>query len=79
PENELRNYLALSTIRTRPYLFKIVTPVSIDTFHELLATHPNQDLVSSVVRSLREGFWPWAITGQPGYPVSCDYAVPLTD
>ncbi|KAI5823363.1 hypothetical protein K523DRAFT_286898 [Schizophyllum commune Tattone D] len=79
PENELCNYLALSTIRTRPYLFKIVTPVSIDTFHELLATHPNQDLVSSVVRSLREGFWPWAITGQPGYSVSCDYAVPLTD
>lgn len=33
----------------------------------------------SVVRSLREGFWPWAITGAPGFPVSCDYAKPLVD
>ncbi|KAI3998269.1 hypothetical protein K525DRAFT_275391 [Schizophyllum commune Loenen D] len=79
PDNELRNHVALSTIRTRPYLFKITTPINVERFGALLRTHPNQALVSSVLRSLREGFWPWAITDKPGLPVSSDNARPLTD
>ncbi|KAI5822215.1 DNA/RNA polymerase [Schizophyllum commune Tattone D] len=71
PDNELRNHVALSTIRTRPYLFKITTPINVERFGALLRTHPNQALVSSVLRSLRED--------KPGLPSSSDNARPLTD
>ena len=37
---------------------KIETPIDVDKFATLLAGHPNPGLVESVLRGLREGFWP---------------------
>jgi hypothetical protein len=62
----------MKTLQENQHLFKLVTPINIDVFESLLADHPNQPFVSSVVTGLREGFWPWADT-QPGiYPETYD-------
>jgi len=55
-----------------PELFKIVTPINVDRFKELLCDHPNQPFVSSVCRALRCGFWPWADTSDTTYPLIND-------
>ena len=59
---------AAQTIAKHPELFKVVTPIDVDRFEQLLEDHPNPAFVSSVCRSLREGFWPWADTSDPSYP-----------
>lgn len=41
-----------------PYI-KVETPFNVDRLELLLSSHPNQPFVSSVMRSLREGFWPF--------------------
>lgn len=61
PPNELGNQVALATITSHPHLFHITTPINVDRFQAMLTPHPNRDLVVSVCRGLREGFWPWAI------------------
>ncbi|KIJ52896.1 hypothetical protein M422DRAFT_242842 [Sphaerobolus stellatus SS14] len=48
PLSELNNRVALDTIKNNPSLFKIVTPINISHFEELLASHPNQLYVASV-------------------------------
>jgi len=53
-------------------LFKIITPINVDRFEELLSDHPNPLFVHSVCDGLREGFWPWADTLKDGYPSSYD-------
>lgn len=40
------------------HLFKIVTPIKVDTFEALLVRHPNRPFVDSVLKGLRCGFWP---------------------
>ncbi|SJL14225.1 uncharacterized protein ARMOST_17681 [Armillaria ostoyae] len=72
PTNELNNHLALRTIKLHPALFDIVTPINITCFRELLVSHPNHELVSSVCRGLETGFWPWADTSNPEYPTTND-------
>ena len=62
PAIELANVIAMNTIKNNHHLFKIVTPINVDRFEELLKSHPNQPFVESVCRGLREGFWPWADT-----------------
>ncbi|KIY44616.1 hypothetical protein FISHEDRAFT_21665, partial [Fistulina hepatica ATCC 64428] len=74
PPNELANHTALTTIETFPHLFPIVTPVNVDRFEALLRDHPNHLLVQSVCHSLREGFWPWAVTAHRSYPETHDNA-----
>ncbi|KIY43016.1 hypothetical protein FISHEDRAFT_78924 [Fistulina hepatica ATCC 64428] len=74
PANELANATALGTIATYPHLFTIVTPVNVDELESLLRDHPNRLFVESVCRSLREGFWPWAVTANRGYPNTYDNA-----
>ena len=64
----------METIRDNPHLFEIVTPINVDRFEELLASHPNTPFVQSVCTSFREGFWPWAITQKEEYPVTWDYS-----
>ena len=64
----------METIRDHPHLFKIVTPINVDRFEELLKTHPNAPFVQSVCISFREGFWPWADTQKEEYPVTWDYS-----
>lgn len=60
PASELRNLPAIETIQANPRLFDVVTPINVDRFEAALATHPNRPLVESVVKGLREGFWPFA-------------------
>jgi hypothetical protein len=61
-----------TTIKERPDLFKIVTPINVDRFELLLEDHPNPAFVASVCRALREGFWPWADTSDESYPSTND-------
>ncbi|TFY54350.1 hypothetical protein EVG20_g9737 [Dentipellis fragilis] len=72
PQNELDNVAANETIAKYPHLFKIVSPINVDKFEELLQTHPNQPFVKSVCRGLHEGFWPSADTSDPQYPQTWD-------
>jgi hypothetical protein len=63
---------ALSSLNSCPDLFMVVTPVNIKTFSELLQDHPNRPFVESILRGLREGFWPCADTTMDGYPLMWD-------
>lgn len=60
------------TVAKHPELFKIVTPVKIDVFKNLLRNHPNPSFVKSVCDGLRYGFWPWADISKPDYPAMLD-------
>jgi hypothetical protein len=74
PAEEYENHDALSTIKSNPHLFRIVTPINVDRFEQLLSSHPNKPFVQSVCTSLREGFWPWAKTQKEEYPVTWDFS-----
>ena len=74
PPEEFDNTSAMLTIEQNAHLFHIVTPINVDRFEELLATHPNQPFVNSVCVSLREGFWPWAHMQKESYPVTWDFS-----
>ena len=79
PNSELLNHIVTKTIKENPKLFDIVTPINVDHFELLLESHPNQPLVASVCRGLREGFWPWADTQCGEYPDTLDLSYPLTE
>lgn len=79
PENEMLNVDTLSTIRSHPHLFPIVTPFRITTLSNLLTTHPNQPFVASVCHGLRHGFWPWADTSLAQFPVTLDVTEYISD
>lgn len=51
-EKELANAKAMKTIRENPDLFKIITPINVDQFEELLKSHPNRPFVESICRGL---------------------------
>ena len=71
---EYSNLDAMNTVRNNPHLFKIVTPINVDRFEELLETHLNKPFVQSVCTSFREGFWPWANTQKEEYPATWDFS-----
>ena len=72
PDVELGNTLACDTISRHPGLFTVDTPINVDEFEDLLSNHPNPLFVNSVVKGLRDGFWPWADTHQGEYPDTLD-------
>jgi hypothetical protein len=72
PPNKFLNAPAIRTLADHPHLFRIKCPVNVDQLESLLTDHPNQPLVESVCRSLREGFWPWADTKHGTYPTIWD-------
>jgi hypothetical protein len=74
PEEEYSNHDAVSTVKDYPHLFKIVTPIKVNRFEQLLDTHPNKAFVQSVCTSLRDGFWPWAKIQKEEYPVTWDFS-----
>ncbi|GLB45155.1 hypothetical protein LshimejAT787_2000600 [Lyophyllum shimeji] len=76
PLAELANPFVSKIISENPSLFAIVTPIKVDVFERLLATHPNQRFVASVCRGLREGFWPFADTHIGEYPDTVDESFP---
>lgn len=82
PKNELKNQVARKTIAENPDLFKIVSPIKVEPFEKQLKDHPNQPYVKSVVRALKNGFWPWADTSDNPLPTTYDgsrLGQPITD
>ena len=59
PNSELLNPVPNSTISSHLHLFKIVTPIKVEQFEQLLESHLNHPLVTSICHGLREGFWPF--------------------
>jgi hypothetical protein len=47
------------SIRSLGDAIKVDTPFDVDKFELLLVDHPNQPFVRSVMKGLREGFWPF--------------------
>ncbi|KZV81472.1 hypothetical protein EXIGLDRAFT_585348, partial [Exidia glandulosa HHB12029] len=74
PPTEFENTAAVETIASHPELFKIVTPIHVERFRDLLRDHPNRPFVESVIAGLSEGFWPLADTRSSGAPDSVDYS-----
>ncbi|RDX48892.1 hypothetical protein OH76DRAFT_1329068, partial [Lentinus brumalis] len=64
------------TLNTYPHLFNIVTPIHVNRLEALLSDHPNKPFVQSVVRGLREGFWPFADEKPQEYPDTWDECRP---
>ena len=73
---EFSNTLACDTINRHPGLFTVDTPINVDEFEDLLSGHPNPLFVNSVVKGLRDGFWPWADTHLGEYPDTLDKSMP---
>ena len=63
PSHVINNPTFLSTLRSRPDLFAVSTPINIPNLRKWLEPHPNRLLVESVLVGLEEGFWP----GHDGY------------
>ena len=72
PAVEFSNTLACDTINRHPGLFTVDTPINVDEFESLLYNHPNPLFVNSVLKGLRDGFWPWADTHLGEYPDTLD-------
>ncbi|KAJ7314558.1 hypothetical protein DFH08DRAFT_637250, partial [Mycena albidolilacea] len=60
PPEAFQNRELVNTVISHPSLFRISTPIKVDLFEQLLASHPNQPLVESFCKGMREGFWPWS-------------------
>jgi hypothetical protein len=59
PEDLMNNPEVQATLRHLDQSLKVETPFNVDRFESLLADHPNQPFVKSVMKGLREGFWPF--------------------
>ncbi|KIK66985.1 hypothetical protein GYMLUDRAFT_155809 [Collybiopsis luxurians FD-317 M1] len=59
PDTLLNDPHIQSTLQSMSQYLKVETPFNVDRLELLLSSHPNQPFVHSVMRSLREGFWPF--------------------
>jgi hypothetical protein len=59
PESLLNDPEIQSTLNYLDQYIKVETPFNVDRFENLLIDHPNQPFVKSVMKGLREGFWPF--------------------
>ncbi|KNZ72387.1 hypothetical protein J132_03478, partial [Termitomyces sp. J132] len=59
PQHLLENPIYCSTLEALKNSIWVETPFNVDRFEHLLWEHPNKPFVISVMRSLREGFWPF--------------------
>ncbi|KAF6745782.1 hypothetical protein DFP72DRAFT_763733, partial [Ephemerocybe angulata] len=59
PSSLLDNPAYAATIAQLGDAIKVDTPFNVDALESLLTDHPNQPFVKSVMRGLREGFWPF--------------------
>ncbi|KAJ8482207.1 hypothetical protein ONZ45_g15028 [Pleurotus djamor] len=71
PLNVMSNSESNETVQKYPDLFKIVTPINVERFRDLLSNHPNQPFVQSVCDGLIHGFWPFAEISD-SYPSTFD-------
>jgi hypothetical protein len=58
PQHLLDDPVILTALETYKDAIKVDTPFDVDRFEKLLASHPNRPFVKSVIKGLREGFWP---------------------
>jgi hypothetical protein len=72
---QLMHPVVRETIEKNPELFKIVTPVKIEVFEDLLRDHPNRPFVKSVCDGFKYGFWPWADIWKADYPETLDLSL----
>jgi len=77
PSVQLMQPIVSDTVSKHSHLFKIVSPIKIDCFKDLLTDHPNQPLVKSVCDGLMYGFWPWADIWKPDYPETLDLSLSI--
>ncbi|KAG2134460.1 hypothetical protein DEU56DRAFT_738472, partial [Suillus clintonianus] len=79
PASEFLNIEAIETIRSRPDLFRVDTPINVDVFQSMLenAGHPNPNFYHSVCAGLCQGFWPWADTHYGEYPSTWEESTPI--
>ena len=59
PSHLLDDPNILCTMKALGGFIKVDTPFDVDRFDAILHDHPNRPFVESVVRGLREGFWPF--------------------
>jgi hypothetical protein len=71
PSSIVDDLVVHSTITALPNIFKIVTPIKVDSLWNLLTSHPNQPFVNSICKALSLGFWPWA-EFPDDYPIIVD-------
>jgi len=80
PQPSAREYDNLSvnqTLLDYLELFEIITPVKVSVLEQMMWCHPNRAFIESMLEGLRDGFWPWAMTAQAGYPVTHDESRPI--
>jgi len=58
PLHLLQSPILQQTIRAYGDQIQVSTPFDVDRFENLLSAHPNRPFVDSVIKGLREGFWP---------------------
>lgn len=58
PQSLLDNLTLAKSITSLGDAIKVDTPFDVDKFELLLTDHPNRPFVDSVMKGLREGFWP---------------------
>lgn len=63
PQHLIDNPVYRTTLEALKGSIKVETPFNVDRFESLLHDHPNQLFVKSVMRGLREGFWPFSDGG----------------
>jgi hypothetical protein len=59
PSHLLEDPSILSSLSELQGYINTETPFDVDKLELILSSHPNQPFVRSVIRSLREGFWPF--------------------
>ena len=59
PQHLLDDPIIQESICSLGDTIKVDTPFNVDKFELLLTDHPNQPFVRSVMKGLREGFWPF--------------------
>ena len=59
PQHLLDDPTIQKSIHSLGDAIKVETPFDVDKFELLLVDHPNQPFVRSVMKGLREGFWPF--------------------
>ena len=59
PVHLLNDSMLLTTLAKLQGFVNTDTPFDIDKLELFLGSHPNQPFVKSIIRSLREGFWPF--------------------
>ena len=72
PAEDFCDVEAINTILCHLKLFKIVTPINVPCFKELLVHQANQPLVDSVVHGFTFSFWPFAHTQYRIYSTTVD-------